>query len=716
MSRARIMVVEDEVLVCKDISNRLTSLGYEVAACVGRGADAIEAARRENPDLILMDINLRDEIDGIEAAQAIHQAQDLPIIFCTAYSNDEILERAKITTPYGYILKPFDNRELEINIEIALYKHAAERSLQETEWRLNTTLSNISEGVIGTDTEGRVILINPVAEALTGTRMSDVRGMSIWQLLELHDFDTHGRGVNLKTTVLRKGRSLKRLRQYLITRNGDETPVELNARPIPGDDRYREAVGMVISLRDIRQQLGYETQIRRNAFYDPLTGLPNRTLFLDRVDNAISRAREHTEDGFAVLFLDIDQFRSVNEGLGHGAGDALIVEVSRRVSEVLGKADTLSRFGGDIFAALLENRESLADVVDTVGNIKRQFAQGFAVDDRLIDTSCCIGIVMNHPHYISAEDMVRDADTAVHRAKAEGRGSHTVFDRGMHTAALRALEWRDEMQRGIEEQRFSLEYQPIVDVNSGKLSGLEALLRWRSDKYGHVSPDDFVPVAEASGLILPLGRWVLETVCQQIVQWRDQFDLDLHVDVNLSGVQFDQSNLAMEIRQLLSSKGLAPEQLGLEITESVAMRDIEFSIDTMTQLQALGIKISIDDFGTGYSSLAYLKRFPISLLKIDRSFVTNITNDRNDQAIASAIIALAKQLDLRVLAEGVETREQRDHLIEQGCDFIQGYFYSEPLSSDEVVPELVKIGLLELPSSVLTTKPHSDGSAQRLSS
>ena len=700
MTRARIMVVEDEVLVAKDIASRLRQMDYEVACTVGKGADAISMALETTPDLILMDIHLRDDIDGIEAAETIHRRFDVPIIFCTAYSNDETLQRAKITAPYGYILKPFDNRELEVNIEIALYKHRTERTLLETEGRLNTTLSNISEGVIGTDRSGRVFIINPVAENLTRTRAADIHGMSIRQLLELRDFDSRGQGIDLKSVVLRENRSLRDVRQHLVSRDGSEIPVEINAKPIPGDGRSSESIGMVISIRDISQQLGFETQIRRNAFYDPLTSLPNRTLFLDRVGNALYRSRQRIEDRFAVLFIDLDQFRVVNEGLGHGAGDQLIVEVSRRISHVIGQADTLSRFGGDIFGVLLENRDSLQAVMDTVENIKAQFAQSYDINNRSIDISASIGIVMCHDQYDSPEDMVRDADNAMHRAKSEGKAAHTVFDQDMYTSALRHIEWRDEMLRALDEDSFEVQYQPIISSATGKLSSLEALVRWRSEKYGNVSPAEFIPVAEESGLILPLGRWILQTVCDQILAWQAEHGLSLKVGVNLSGVQFDQENLALEIRQMLRTKGVPPSLMGLEITETVAMRDIDFSIDTMEQLQELGLSISIDDFGTGYSSLAYLKRFPISVLKIDRSFVTGIIEDRNDQAIAESIIALGKALDIQVLAEGVETVDQYRYLVAQGCDFIQGYYFSGALKKDELIPTMLKAGLIEVPDNV----------------
>jgi EAL domain-containing protein (putative c-di-GMP-specific phosphodiesterase class I) len=379
----------------------------------------------------------------------------------------------------------------------------------------------------------------------------------------------------------------------------------------------------------------------------------------------------------------------------------LIIEVSRRISYVLGQADTLSRFGGDIFGVLLENRSTLQEVMDSVEEIKQQFTASYEINNRIIDISCCIGIVISHEHYHSPEDMVRDADTAMHRAKAEGKGSHTVFDQDMYTRALRYIEWRDEMQRALEERKFNLHFQPIIDAGTGKVSSVEALVRWESEKYGPVSPAEFIPVAEESGLILPLGRWIIESVCEHINHWKSRYGVELKVGVNLSAAQFDQSNLALEIRQIVRGAGVPPRMLGVEITESVAMRNIEFSVDTMSQLKELGISISIDDFGTGYSSLAYLKRFPISTLKIDRSFVTEITRDRNDQAIASSIIALAQALDLDVLAEGVETAEQYEYLLGSGCDYIQGYFFSGALPSEDLIPRLQSKGLIDLPENVL---------------
>lgn len=700
MSKARIMIVEDEALVARDISSRLQQMGYEIAGSAERGNTAIELALQLRPDLILMDINLRDDIDGIEAAAIIHQSFDVPIIFCTAYSNDETLARAKITDPYGYILKPFDNRELEINIEIALYKHDAETALRETQSHLNATLSNISDSVVATDAQGKVILINAAAESLIELSAANACGMPLGQLLELKDINSESIGLDLEATVLARGGDLLITRQHLVRRNGTEVPVEVSARLIQQAGGLPDGVGMgmVVSLRDISQQLDYESQIRRNAFYDTLTKLPNRTLFLDRITNAMHRSKQANSYNFAVLFVGLDHFRTINEGLGHEAGDQLIIAVSRRIEQVLSQADTLSRFGGDTFAVFLEDRSSLQEAIQTCGNIQQVFDSSFEINGRKIDVSSTAGIVLSHPQYNSPEDMLRDADTALHTAKGENKGGHIVFDHEMYAKALRYIDWADEMKRALEDGLLQMHYQPIVAPATGKVVSLEALIRWKSEKYGQVSPAEFIPVAEESGLILPMGKWILENVCRQIKYWQDQYQLELKVEVNLSGIQFGQPDLAASIQQLLEDTGVPARLLGLEITEGVAMRDVELSISTLEALKELGLSVSIDDFGTGHSSLAYLKRYPVDTLKIDRSFVIELTTNSSDQAIARSIIALAQALELNVLAEGVETGEQLEFLMNNGCDHIQGYYYSPALPAGEIVSYLEKAQMLDVPT------------------
>ena len=693
MKSNRLMIVEDEVLVSKDISSRLIHMGYEVCCSAGKGSEAIKKALDHKPDLILMDIHLRDNIDGIEAAGIIHQSYDVPIIFCTAYSNTETLERAKITAPYGYILKPFDNRELEINIEIALYKHRAEKELRETQERLNTTLRNINEGVIATDTEGRAFLVNTVAESLVGLQVGETKGIPITQMLETKDFETGSQNLDLLDQVLTKGESIWNVRQYLVRRNGSEVPIEISANAIRAN--RNEIIGMVISIRDISQQINFERKIRHNAFFDSLTNLPNRTLFLDRVGHAISRAQQSRNYSFAVLFIDLDQFRVINEGLGHRAGDELIIDVSHRIGDTLNHADTLSRFSGDIFAVLLDNIKSIEDVMDTCNQIQNDFSTGFTVDHRAIDISSSMGIVLHKSSYLHAEDMMRDADTAMHRAKTQAKGAYVVFDHEMHNNALRYIEWREEMQKAIDNEAFEVYYQPIISPACAKVHSLEALLRWKSDKYGYVSPAEFIPIAEDAGLICAIGEWVMNSVCQQINTWQRDHNLKLKVAVNLSANQFEQESLPSQISEILAQHAVPAELFAVEVTEGVAMKNIDSSIKTLQELKSSGISISIDDFGTGYSSLAYLKQFPINTLKIDRSFVVDITHSSDDQAIAQAIIALGQKLQLNVLAEGIETKEQLEFLMNNGCELIQGHYFCKAMPASEIPSYLQNDNLVD---------------------
>lgn len=697
MSKNRLMIVEDEVLVAKDISSRLIQMGYEVCCTAGKGSEAVEKAISHRPDLILMDIHLGDNIDGIEAAGIIHQSYHVPIIFCSAYSNTETLGRAKITAPYGYILKPFGNRELEINIEIALYKHRAERQLRETEERLNTTLHNISEGVIATDTEGRAFLVNSVAESLVGLQVGETKGIPITQMLELKDFETDSHSLDLKAQVLNRGENVWNSRQYLVRRNGSEVPIEVSANVVR--DNRDEIIGMVISIRDISQQINYERKIRRNAVFDSLTNLPNRTLFLDRVGQAISRAQQGRNYSFSVLFIDLDQFRVINEGQGHRAGDELIIDVSHRIGDALKHADTLSRFSGEIFAVLLDNIESLEDVMDTCNLIQSGFSGGFTVDNRAIDISSSMGIVLHKSSYLHAEDMIRDANTAMHRAKSETKGTYVVFDHEMHHKTLRYIKWREEMQKAIDTEAFEVHYQPIVSPTCGKVYSLEALLRWKSDKYGYISPAEFIPIAEDTGLICAIGEWVMDTVCKQIKTWQNEHSLSIRVAVNLSANQFEQESLPSQINQILEKNDVPPELFAVELTEGVTMQNIDTSIKILHELKSTGIDISIDDFGTGHSSLTYLKQFPINTLKIDRSFVVDITHSSDDQAIAQAIIALGQKLHLNVLAEGVETKEQLDFLMENGCELIQGHYFSPAMPATEVLSYLQRKKLIKAPNS-----------------
>lgn len=680
---SRVLVVEDEVLVARDIQARLTRMGYEVVGTVARGEDAVTTALEQLPDLILMDINLRGEMDGIEAAVQINESRSIPIIFCTAYSNDEVLDRAKITSPFGYVLKPFDNRELEINIEIALFKHKVERDLAQTKQNLDATLTNVSDGVIASDAEGRVCLINPMAEKITGQEAGAGVGQKLDEVLQLEAFESGQAAINLlDPQTFAFWKQFSGIRQRLVRSDGRHVPIELSANFL---DEGSELT--VITFRDISQQLSYEETIQRNAFFDGLTELPNRALFVDRLDSSINRRKRGRPDHFAVVFVDLDGFAVLNEGFGHEVGDMIINEIGQRIGKTIRPDDTVSRFSGDIFAVLLDPVDSVTGSIQACQRILNAVQEPISVNDSILNLTATIGIAVNMGEYDAAEDMLRDADTALHRAKIDAQGSYVVFDSAMYEDAVKFIDLKSGMQKAVLDGVFQVHYQPIVSVETGKLVSMEALIRWPHPEQGMVSPADFIPIAESTGLILPIGEFVLRSVCQQVSRWSDMGFDGFRVAVNFSARQFE-VDVTELIKKTMSEAGILPQSLALEITEGLAMKNLDRNTEMLADLKQLGVSISMDDFGTGYSSLSYLKRFPLNTLKIDRSFIKDIHENEDDQEITRAIIAMGQSLNLATLAEGVESEEQVEILRGYGCDYIQGYFYSRPLPADEMTEYL----------------------------
>ncbi len=681
-----ILVVEDEVLVARDIQARLQRLGYEVVGTAAKGEEAIDLALKHTPDLVLMDINLRGDMDGIEAAVRINEVKSIPVIFCTAYSNDEILERAKITSPFGYVLKPFDNRELEINIEIALYKHHVERDLAETKKNLDATLTNVSDGVIAADENGVIFLINPIAEKIVGCEAGEGRGQKLDQILQLEGFEAGQAAINLMDPeTFAFWKQFSGIRQRLIRFDGRSVPIELSANFLEEDANLT-----VITFRDISQQLGYEETIQRNAFFDGLTELPNRALFVDRLDGSINRRKRGGKSTqFAVLFLGLDGFAVINEGFGHDIGDMVINEIGQRIAKTIRPDDTVSRFSGDIFAVLLDPVEGVTGSIQACQRILSAVQGPLSVHDSTLNIAASVGIAVSNGEYLSADEMLRDADTALHRAKLDAQGSYVVFDNAMYEDAVRFIDRKSGMQKAIVEGVFEVHYQPIVDLETGKLSSMEALVRWPHPEEGMVSPAEFIPIAESTGLILPLGEYVLHSVCSQIKRWNDQGLNGFRVAVNFSARQFE-TDIAALVRSALSAADIEPTTLALEITEGVAMKNINQNTEMLADIRRLGVNICMDDFGTGYSSLSYLKRFPLTTLKIDRSFIKDIHENEDDKEITRAIIAMGQSLNLATLAEGVENDEQLEILRAYGCDYIQGFYYSKPLPACQMTEYLMR--------------------------
>ena len=445
---------------------------------------------------------------------------------------------------------------------------------------------------------------------------------------------------------------------------------------------------------EIIERKRVQEQLLHLAVHDPLTSLPNRTLFLERLAQALNRSKQDADYLFAVLFIDCDRFKVVNDSLGHLIGDQLLIAVARRLESCLSLVDTLARLGGDEFTILLEEIRALDDATRIAKRIGEQLTPPFLLEEQEVFINASIGIVLATTDYQKPEHLLRDADVAMYRAKELGKGRYQVFDRGMHSRALRRLQLETDLRLAVERREFVVYYQPIISLATGKINGFEALVRWEHPHRGFISPGEFIPIAEETGLIMPIGEWVLQEACQQLRAWQNRGltvgDPTFNISVNLSVKQFSQSNLSEQIDAIIEFAELDFSCLKLEITESAIMDNSESALAILQQLQRRQIQLSIDDFGTGYSSLSYLHRFPVDNLKIDRSFVSRIGEAGENLEIVQAILSLGHNLGMTVTAEGIETMQQLARLRALGCELGQGYFFSKPLDSKSATELLAK--------------------------
>src|SRR5581483_8736244 len=444
-------------------------------------------------------------------------------------------------------------------------------------------------------------------------------------------------------------------------------------------------VGMIACLlEDEREAAELATvEIEHLAYHDALTGLPNRPLFIDRLIVGLAQAARN-ERHLAVFFLDLDRFKDINDSLGHSTGDQLLKEAADRIRHCVREGDTVARFGGDEFTLLVPNIDNVDDAAKIAQKIIETLKIPFFINDRELFVTTSVGVSIYPNDGADPETLVRNADTAMYRAKDQGRDNYQLYAPAMNARALERLALETMLRKALSQKELVLYYQPLVNVATRSIDGLEALIRWRHPELGLLSPANFISVAEMSGLIIPIGEWVLRTACKQVRAWHRRLDHPITIAVNLSARQFQAPDLVGQVRRALDESGLPPECLELEITESSAMQNSDNTIYTLRELKGLGVRIAMDDFGTGYSSLNYLKRFPIDTLKLDQMFVREVLTEQSDAAIVSAVIAMSHSLDLVVVAEGVETEAQFEFLRSQGCDRIQGFLYSAPLAAEQL--------------------------------
>jgi diguanylate cyclase (GGDEF)-like protein/PAS domain S-box-containing protein len=550
------------------------------------------------------------------------------------------------------------------------------RMYEDTDARFRALVQNSADIITIHDAKGVTTFESPSASRILGYRPGQLIGRTPFESIHPRD--------------------VARAREaFEMVLNGEDqpAPVEFRFRRADGSWIHLEAVGtnlleypgiggVVLTSRDVTQRRIAEERIQYLAHHDTLTDLPNRALMRDRLQVSLAQA-QRWHYVVAALFVDLDRFKLVNDTLGHAAGDRLLQEVATRLGRCTREGDTVARLGGDEFMVILPNLSHPQGAATVAQKILHALVKPVAIDGQEVFASASIGVSLFPADAATADDLIRNADAAMYSAKRMGRNNCQFYTADLNAQMQERLAIEHGLRLAQQRNELHLLYQPKVDLASRRIIGVEALVRWHHPSLGLISPDRFIPIAEETGLIVPIGEWVLRTACQKIRDWRDQ-GIELPVAVNLSARQFRQRNLAQTINDILSETGVPPSYLEIEITESDVMENAESAIATLDELKARGVNISIDDFGTGYSSLSYLKRFPLDILKIDRSFVRDIAFDSDDAAIVEAIIALARSLDIKVVAEGVERESQVVFLNRSGCDFAQGYLFSPPVKAGEI--------------------------------
>jgi diguanylate cyclase (GGDEF)-like protein/PAS domain S-box-containing protein len=553
-----------------------------------------------------------------------------------------------------------------------------ERTLLASELRFKSIVQQGPDAVCIVDTDWTIRYASPAAAHLLGWPASSLIGQCATDLV--HPEDATDAATRLRESLQDPRRPVPQARWRM--RRGDATYIETEntCTNLMADEHVR---GLLLTTRDISDRCTLEAQLVHQAFHDPLTGLANRALFHDRVQHALSRRRSELST-IGVLYVDLDDFKTVNDTLGHPVGDALLRAVAERLHSFLRAFDTAARLGGDEFAVLIDDIRQHDHVTSVAERIRQSFLEPFRIEGREVRTSASIGVALAVPDQ-SAEDLLRNADLAMYLAKQRGGGQSAVFEPGMQAAALNRLELQEDLHRAQDRGELSLAYQPIHDLESQSLVGAEALLRWTHPTRGPVPPSVFVPIAEETGLIVDIGRWVLRQACEDAKVWRNQLTpMRLRVSVNLSGRQIPSPTLVSDVEGALADSGLAPRLLVLELTERMLLDHDELGVQVLHQLKSTGVRLAIDDFGTGYSSISYLQRLPVDVLKVDRGFVARIEDDHDSAALTRTIIALAKTMSLRTIAEGIENPRQAEQLRQLGCNFGQGFFYGMPMPAAEL--------------------------------
>jgi diguanylate cyclase (GGDEF)-like protein/PAS domain S-box-containing protein len=650
----------------------------EIASTLTEGVDRIGQG---GIDAILADLTLPDS-QGLATFDQLYVAgRHTPILTLCALNDEDNAREAVRRGAQGWLSKGyFDNYLVPQSLRNIIERMKVEQGLYVTQARAEITLNSIGDAVISADMDGRVDYLNIAAELLTGWTRKEARGRPVAEVLNIVDSATGHIVSNPVEYVLQSDRPLGLASEaVLVGRTGKRFPIEDSAAPI--HDWDGRLVGAVMVFRDISDTVALALKMRHQAHHDFLTNLPNRVLLNDRITQAIALAGR-SENYPVLLFLDLDKFKHINDSLGHAVGDRLLQGVSTRLLGCVRTSDTVSRHGGDEFVILLADERRPEDAVLAAEKILIALSTPFRIDEQELHTSTSIGISVFPIDGMDAAALIKNADTAMYHAKERGRNNYQFFRHDMNTRAMERQQVESNLRRALERHEFALHYQPKVDLESGRITGVEALLRWEHPEWGLVQPERFISIAEECGLIIPIGRWVLHEACAQVVRWQQAGISPVSIAVNVSALEFRHREFFNRLLSVFEETGADPACLQLELTESVLMRDVASSAGLLAKLKAMGVQIAVDDFGTGYSSLSYLNQFPIDVLKIDQSFVKAIDSGiGSNGAIVGAVISMGKNLQQRVIAEGVEEASQLAFLKAHECNEGQGFWFSRPVNA-----------------------------------
>ena len=645
---------------------------------VERMSEAEQHLAKRAYDVVMLDLGLPDA-QGLEAVRRAHAAAPrVPLVVLTCLDDESLAIQALREGVQDYLIKG----QIEAPGLLRSLRYAIERKIMEEELfvekeRAQVTLNSIGDAVACTDIAGNITFLNLVAEKMTGSSREEAAGRPMGEVLRILDAASRETIPNPMGQAVGKNRTVHLpLNCVLVRRDGFEIPIEDSVSPI--HNREGQATGAVIVFRDVSVAQAMALQMAHSAQHDFLTGLPNRMLLNDRVSQAIVLAHRHMKK-VAVLFLDLDGFKHINDSLGHPIGDKLLQSVAKRLVDCGRSSDTVSRQGGDEFVVLLSEVEQSDDAAITARRMLLAVAEPHSIGPHDLHVTASIGLSIYPDDGLDAETLIKNADTAMYQAKENGHQSFQFFKPAMNVRAVERQSIEESLRRALERQEFALQYQPIINVGTGEITGAEALIRWTHPTRGPVSPAQFIPIAEDCGLILPIGNWVLREACKQARAWVDAGLPRASMAVNISAMEFRDEHFLEGVFAVLKDTGLDPRSLELELTESVLMKRAESTESILKTLRARGVQVAVDDFGTGYSSLSYLRKFPIDALKIDQSFVRQITTAPDETTIVTAVISMGRSLKLRVVAEGVETQEELAFLQAHQCDEAQGYFFSRPL-------------------------------------